>query len=181
LKQALYTLLFIFSFSPVDAHLSVLLNIVNQKCEKGSASIQIVSAHKLSSINWSTGASGVLSVSDLIAGDYYVTVKDSAQDTTINFKIEKGECPVIIRNHFTPNGDNFNDTWGIYMTEYHPRLKLYVYNKWGQLVHTQSGSYIPWDGTQNGVPVADGTYYYVFYYEANVEYNYVKGDVTILR
>jgi gliding motility-associated-like protein len=183
LKQVLYSFLFIFSSSLLNAQsLSVHLNKTHEQCIKGSAGIQILSGAAPVGWTWSTGAVNVSSISDLDAGDYYVHIRDASQkDTTIYFKIEKFECQVFIKNHFTPNGDNYNDTWQIYQTEYHPRMKLYVYNKWGQQVHTQSGIYKPWDGRQGGVEVPDGTYYYVFYYESNDETNYIKGDVTILR
>lgn len=162
--------------------MSVQLSQTHYQCVKGTAGIQIAGGSAPVGWTWSTGASNVSSISDLDVGDYYVHVRDASQkDTTIYFKIEKFDCPVVIENHFTPNGDNYNDTWTILLTEYQPRMKLYVYNKWGQQVHMQSGTYVPWDGKQGGVAVPDGTYYYIFYFEGNDESHYLKGDVTILR
>jgi gliding motility-associated-like protein len=183
LKQALYSFFLILSFFHVKAQsLSVQLSKTHYQCVKGSAGIQILNGSAPFNWTWSTGASNASSISDLDAGNYFVQIRDATQkDTTIYFDIQKFDCPVFIQNHFTPNGDNYNDTWQIYLTEYSPRMKLHVYNKWGQQVHTQSGIYKPWDGKQGGVDVPDGTYYYIFYYEGNDESNYVKGDVTILR
>jgi hypothetical protein len=48
-------------------------------------------------------------------------------------------------------------------------------------VHSQKGTYTPWDGKWNGINVLDGTYYYVFYYDGGNKHDLVKGDVTILR
>ncbi len=181
MKQVLYILFFTFSILSAQT-LSVQLFKLDHVCEKGQAGIQILSGKQPITTQWSNGASNTPSIQDLIEGDYSVTIKDSAQkDTVVNFTIEKLPCKVSIANHFTPNGDNYNDTWGLFQTEYHPRMKLYVYNKWGQQVHAQSGTYTPWNGTQGGIAVADGTYYYVFYYEASDEGNYIMGDVTILR
>jgi adhesin/invasin len=179
LKQFLYSLLFILSHFISNAQtLSVQLFKQDHVCEKGAAAVQILSGKQPITVSWSNGESNVFSVDQLIAGNFSVTVKDSAQkDTVISFKIAKIECPVTISNHFTPSGDNYNDTWSISNTSYYPKLELYVYNKWGQQVHFQRGIYIPWDGDT----VADGTYYYVFYYNANDRGNYLKGDVTILR
>jgi gliding motility-associated-like protein len=183
LKQALYTFLFIFSFSFTKSQgLSFQLSRTPYECHKGSAGIQVFAGRAPITWTWSTGASNVYSISDLEVGNYYITIRDSvSKDSTIYFTIDKTECKVTPQNHFTPNGDNYNDTWQIYQIASHPRMKLYVFNKWGQQVHMQSGTYKPWDGKQGGVDVPDGTYYYIFYYEGNDDSNYIKGDVTILR
>ena len=48
-------------------------------------------------------------------------------------------------------------------------------------MHSQKGTYTPWDGKWNGIHVPDGTYYYVFYYDGGHKNKHVKGDVTVLR
>lgn len=183
MKRILYSLLLIFFHSFINAQsLSVQLSKTHYECGKGTAGIQLVSGTQPISVLWSTGASNVFSISDLDSGNYYVHIRDAAaKDTIVHFDIQKFECRVSIANQFTPNGDNYNDTWLIAYTENHPRFKLYVYNKWGQQVHFQSGTYTPWNGTQAGLKVADGTYYYVFYFDGNDNTHYLKGDVTILR
>lgn len=181
MKRFFYTLFFLTSLlisSSQTATLSVQLSKIDRSCEKGSAGIQILSGKQPITIQWSTGVNNNSSINDLVEGDYSVTVKDSAlKDTVVSFKIEKLECKVIIANHFTPNDDNYNDTWQIAQTSYYPDFELYVFNKWGQQVHSQKGNYIPW----NGGLVADGTYYYVFYFKGSDKNKFLKGDVTILR
>lgn len=184
MKTSIYILSLLFYFTGVLAQspFTVQLSKTNQTCQKGAAGVQVSGGKLPYSINWSTGASNVSSISDLDAGDYSVTVKDStSKDTVISFQIEKEVCPVIPSNHFTPNGDNYNDTWQIGNVNYYPDFELFVFNKWGQQVHHQKEKYIPWDGTWLGVTTADGTYYYVFYYKASDKGNFVKGDVSILR
>jgi gliding motility-associated-like protein len=123
----------------------------------------------------------VYSIDELTAGDYNVRIKiKNKLDTTIVFKIEKIECPVIMETHFTPNGDNYNDEWDIYNTQFFPDFELFVFNKWGQQVMKQKGTYTKWDGKMGSVDVTDGTYYYVFYYKSG-DSKHLKGDVTILR
>jgi gliding motility-associated-like protein len=157
----------------------------DQECSKGAAGVNIsgLATNDTLLITWSTGQTNVSSISDLEAGDYsaQVTIKNK-KDTTITFKVEKIECKVVISNHFTPNDDGYNDTWGISNTEFYPNFHLYVFDKWGQQVHKQSGTYTRWTGNLggSGISVADGTYYYVFYYEGNGG-KLLKGDVTILR
>ncbi len=162
--------------------LSVNLSSVKEICEKGSASIAISGGKAPYSITWSNGSTDVTTEKDLKEGDYTVTVKDSVlTDTTIAFKISKEECPVIISKFFSPNSDGYNDTWQIGQIQYYPEFEIYVYNKWGQLVHSQKNTYIPWDGDWNGVKTPDGTYYYVFFFKGSDKDNYLKGDVSLLR
>lgn len=156
----------------------------NVDCTKGAAGIEIqgVQSNDTMVVEWSTGQINVSSISELDAGNYsvHVTIK-SKLDSTINYKIEKTECPVPIENHFTPNGDGYNDTWTISNTQYYPNFEVIVFNKWGQQIHSQSGDYKAWDGTWNGVNVPDGTYYYVFYFDKGNKTKLLKGDVTVLR
>ncbi|MBA3663090.1 MAG: gliding motility-associated C-terminal domain-containing protein [Bacteroidetes bacterium] len=156
----------------------------NEDCTKGSAAVEILSpqAGDTITITWSNGQTGVLSISNLSAGNYnvHVVIKNKL-DTTLNYKIEKEKCRVGLSNHFTPNGDEYNDLWQLSNVHEYPKFELYVFNKWGQQVHSQKGSYTPWDGKWNGINALDGTYYYVFYYDGGNKHDFEKGDVTILR
>jgi len=159
------------------------LSQTNVTCSKGAAGIQIdtLKTNDTLLITWSTGQTDLQSISNLDEGNYsvHIIIKNK-KDTTLNFKIEKEPCPVIISSHFTPNGDNYNDTWQIANIINYPKFELFVFNKWGQQIHSQKNTYTPWDGNWNGIKVPDGTYYYVFYYEAGKN-DIIKGDVTILR
>ncbi len=162
----------------------IILTKTDESCSKGAAIVQIdsIKTNDTLTLKWSNGEKNVLSIANLDAGDYSVQIKiKNKKDTTINFKVDKVECPVIISNHFTPNGDNYNDRWEIFNVYKFPKFEVFVFNKWGQEIHNQKNNYVPWDGTWQGIAVADGTYYYVFYFEANNKKNYLKGSVTILR
>lgn len=63
-------------------------------------------------------------------------------------------------NTFTPNGDGFNDTWLIPGIADYPGAEVRIHDRWGQVVYRSTGYREPWDGTNNGTPVAVGTYYY---------------------
>jgi gliding motility-associated-like protein len=82
---------------------------------------------------------------------------------------------------FTPNADGINDTWVI------PCFDIYdnetkVYNRWGELVFSQVNYQGDWDGTSNGKPLPDGTYYYVIdVFYPNGQSEVLKGNVTIIR
>jgi len=89
-----------------------------------------------------------------------------------------------VMDAFTPNGDGMNDRWivtnngGLCVT----RVYATVFNRYGNIVFKSDNYTNNWDGTYNGKPVADGTYYYVVnYLLMNGAYITLKGDVTILR
>lgn len=156
----------------------------NANCAKGSAGISIggLQSSDTLTILWSNGQSGVFSINSLEPGSYnvHINIKNKI-DTTFNYTIEQEKCEVGLDNHFTPNGDAYNDLWQVTNTQNYPKFELYVFNKWGQQVHSQKGSYTPWDGNWNGINALDGTYYYVFYYDGGNKNDFIKGDVTILR
>lgn len=122
------------------------------------------------------------SISDLKGGVYAVHITDSlGHDTTIAYILPPPACGISVANHFTPNGDNIHDTWSISNTDQYPNFLLQVFDRWGQLVHSQKHQYIPWDGTQLGIKVGDATYYYIFFYDEANSTKYTKGSVTIVR
>ena len=163
---------------------AIVVSTINEICTKGAAGIQIEGQTIQDTVStyWSTDQYNVGSIKDLNAGSYFVhiIIKHSV-DTTINFKIEKEICKVVVANHFTPNGDNYNDYLQISNIQNYPKFELYIYNKWGQQVHSQKETYTPWNGTWNGINVLDETYYYIFYYDSGDKHNILKGDITIIR
>jgi len=90
-----------------------------------------------------------------------------------------------IPNAFTPNGDTTNDTFDILgdpsssITMYH----IQVYNRWGQLVFSETDISKPWNGQMNntGEACPDGVYVWVIYYEMDGTRVTNKGTVTLLR
>ncbi|MBK9176417.1 MAG: gliding motility-associated C-terminal domain-containing protein [Flavobacteriales bacterium] len=63
-------------------------------------------------------------------------------------------------NTFTPNGDGMNDTWEVPGIADYPGSEVIIYDRWGQKVFNSNGYREPWDGTNNGRPLSEGTYYY---------------------
>lgn len=84
---------------------------------------------------------------------------------------------VIPPNIFSPNGDGIHDLWVIENIWTYPICKVSVFNRWGSEVFTTTGYQNDWDGTVDGKPVADGTYYYILQCSDRT----YKGAVTILR
>jgi gliding motility-associated-like protein len=164
---------------------------VAEKCNKGSVVLTITTsiANPTTNIEWSNGRRDTDRLFELDEGDYSVRVVSKYNpdslvrvlDTTIYFRIEKELCEISIPKFFSPNSDGYNDMLFIGNVEKHPEFDFNVYNKWGQKVHGQKKQYIPWDGTWNGLPMPDGVYYFVFFYDSGDKHSYATGDITILR
>ncbi len=180
-KIVIFSFLLITTFSFSQAPLFVSLQKTDAFCFSGGASISIFSGTPPYKIAWGSGDT-TYSINGLVPGSYSVYVKDAAlKDTSIAFTIDNLTCEVAISNHFTPNDDGFNDTWGITNTVTFPNFELTVFNRWGQTVHQQTQTYKPWDGKSLGVNLPDATYYYIFYFDRSMKDKLLKGDVSILR
>lgn len=162
-------------------NLSVTFSKREEPCKLAEASVTIITAPPPVHYLWSNG-SITSSVDELEPGDYSVKVTDDHnKDTTIFFNIEEIVCEPIPESHFTPNGDEYNDTWDISRIANFPEFDLYVYNRWGQQVHHQSLTFMPWDGRSLGLPLPDATYYYILYLDKTDKNNFIKGSVSILK
>ncbi len=114
---------------------------------------------------------------------YVLTAKDAfnciGTDNTLVTVLPK--CFEVL-NAFTPNGDGINDKWKVTNGSCAKEIKVEVYNRYGNVVFKSNGYSNDWDGTYNGKPVPDGTYYYaVTYITITGKTVVLKGDVTILR
>jgi gliding motility-associated-like protein len=74
---------------------------------------------------------------------------------------------VMIPNGFSPNGDGTNDGYVIDGIEKFPGNKLWIYNRWGNLVYKEKEYDNKWNGISNisgvsmGQRVPSGTYFYI--------------------
>ncbi len=83
---------------------------------------------------------------------------------------------------FTPNGDGINDLWLITSGNCLRTATAEVYNRLGGKVFESKDYHNDWNGTYKGKPVADGTYYFVIFYELQSgKKRLLKGNLTILR
>jgi gliding motility-associated-like protein len=114
----------------------------------------------------------------------YILTVTTAQGcvATSNVSIEVLFSCIKPLNAFTPNGDGRNDTWLITEGNCTRNIRAYVYNRYGSKVYESENYQGKWDGTYNGKPLPDATYYYVLFYTLlDGSIVNVKGDVTILR
>ena len=61
---------------------------------------------------------------------------------------------------FSPNGDGINDVWEVPGIADYPGSEVIIYDRWGQKVFKSNGYREPWDGTNDGKVVSEGTFYY---------------------
>lgn len=129
---------------------------------------------------WNTGDTDP-SLTELASGVYSLTVTDMMGCTgaaEIEVAIIEIDC-INIPTSFTPNGDGMNDVWVIRNSPLYPEADYQIFNRWGQIVFSQKGTYESWDGTWNGNPIPAETYYYFIKLTPSSET--LQGTVTIVR
>lgn len=95
-----------------------------------------------------------------LQGEYTITVidKNGCQDL---------ELTVFALNYprfFTPNGDGFNDTWGIKGLN-DLKAKACIFDRFGKLVKYLNASGEEWDGTLNGQQLLSTDYWFLLEYK----------------
>lgn len=143
---------------------------------------------------WIEGEGGLLDPSSLepvaaLPGEYTLTVTfiENGCSTTSNdfVLVEQDEDAFIDISHLTmpnvitPNGDSYNDYLKPFLSD-QPNVvtlpvldeyNLTVFNRWGDLVFTNNGLPLAWDGRANGSRLTTGSYFIV------VNYKSVCGEV----
>ena len=65
-------------------------------------------------------------------------------------------------NAFTPDGDEFNQTWKFYVSGIDEfNFELLIFNRWGEVIWETHDVNAAWDGTYNGVKVKEGAYTWI--------------------
>ena len=90
----------------------------------------------------------------------------------------KPDYKFTVNNILTPNGDGFNDVWLIENIMNYPNNEVIIFNRNGQVVFQANDYKNDWEGTFNGSPLSDGTYYYVVKFTDSEII--LKGSITVL-
>jgi gliding motility-associated-like protein len=79
------------------------------------------------------------------------------------FEIKRMRTPfssLVVTNSFSPNGDGFNDSWGVPGIRFFEGARLSIYDRGGvRLFYTENPD-LRWDGTVNGKVMPVGTYFW---------------------
>lgn len=90
---------------------------------------------------------------------------------------------ITIPNVFTPNGDGVNDIFSLNPINIGD-ISMTIFDRWGlKMYDTSSTGSLTWDGkTKAGVPVADGTYFYIINAKGldGKDFNF-QGSVNVFR
>jgi len=106
--------------------------------------------------------------------------------TSISIPFEDGVI-FYIPNTFTPDGNNFNQTFlPIFTSGFDPyNYELNIFNRWGELIFQSFDSKSGWDGSYGefGLDAQDGTYVYKIIYKIpqDDDYRVVHGFVNLIR
>ncbi|GAA0558101.1 Ig-like domain-containing protein [Chitinophaga japonensis] len=125
--------------------------------------------------------SAVLEIRPKANTTYEVTATSAASCTgagSINIAVVD-DFKVDATNILTPNGDGRNDRWVIRNIDSYPDNELKIFDRAGRLVYQRRNYSNDWDGTLNGSPLAEGTYYYILTINGGAATT--KGYITIVR
>src|SRR5690606_22550722 len=135
---------------------------------------------------WSNGSTASnIQVSD--SGLYWVTVSvgQCVSSDSMHLYRYYCDCPMVIPNAFTPNGDGLNDLFKLALSLACPvsEYKLQIYNRWGQMLFVSYRLEDGWDGTINGQPADVGSYYYQLSVKTGLRQNVIveHGDFVLIR
>ncbi len=120
-----------------------------------------------------------------VPGTYYVTLiatnSIGCKDTIVKPITIQEEYWIYVPNTFTPDGDQFNNTFKASMINI-KETEVTIYDRWGLEVFHSTSIRWEWDGTYNDLLVPDGTYTYKIKYisRSNIE-DVLIGHVNVLK
>ncbi len=166
----------------------------NQCASSQTINVTVIPSNTLVDFQWTVTEAfvknQVVTISATAAGNYLYKLDDGPLQSSPIFEyvsagyhavtvLDVGGCskPITKSNilvinyskYFTPNGDNFNDTWNI--TELGDELgsKIYIFDRYGKLLKEIRPNGNGWDGTYNGQPMPSNDYWFVVEYtEQNI-------------
>ncbi|MFC4210203.1 gliding motility-associated C-terminal domain-containing protein [Pedobacter lithocola] len=125
--------------------------------------------------------SAALTIRPKQSGNYKVMVTNASgciSEQTIAITVIN-DYKLEASNVLTPNGDGFNDKFIIKNIDYYPNNTLKIFDKAGRILYTKQVYTNDWDGTVNGSPLAEGTYYYII--DLGTGIGTFKGFINIIR
>lgn len=123
----------------------------------------------------------VLEVRPMVNTTYEVTAASTAGCTaTGSFALSVvTDFKVDATNILTPNGDGRNDRWVIRNLDSYQDNEVKIFDRAGRLIYSRKNYSNDWDGTVNGGPLAEGTYYYILTIQNGAKT--ATGYITIVR
>lgn len=111
-----------------------------------------------------------------------VTTQCGTSSDTIAVAFESCDCYVIAPTAFSPNGDGYNDQYGVLYNCPVTNFNMMLFNRWGQKVYETNRIDLRWDGYYQGDPAPIEVYsYLISYHTAEGQYKTLQGTVTLIR
>jgi len=76
------------------------------------------------------------------------TTRFGCEGDTSYYEVKIEDCPYLqlfIPNSFTPNGDNYNETFYVHGADKEEIKSFVIYNRWGEIIHEVDDN-TPWNG-----------------------------------
>jgi gliding motility-associated-like protein len=128
----------------------------------------------------------VLYVKEDQTGKHKVLIRDAGNcpidEKTFDVLI-KCNTAFFIPTAFTPNGDGKNDMLEIFGADF-TKLRMQIYNRWGEVVFTARNKTEGWDGKVKGQPAPAGVYTWKASYESVIQPGLViekEGSINLIR
>ena len=116
---------------------------------------------------------------NLSSGEHVVTIYDTLGNCgsfTLVFTVIK------YPNFFTPNNDNFNDTWNIWdLRKDYPNAVISIFDRYGKLLKQISPLGTGWDGTYNDQKMPSSDYWFVVDYQINGQEKQFRAHFSLKR
>ena len=111
-------------------------------------------------------------------GKYIVIVRDKYSCGQVVLPVFACGYPKF----FTPNGDSFNDYWNIIALPNPTKANIYIFDRYGKLIHQIKSINPGWDGTLNGKPLPTNDYWFtVEYYDMANNFQTFKSHFSLIR
>lgn len=113
---------------------------------------------------------------------YTVTASNAtscSQSQSFTLNVVEDYVKINAKNILTPNNDGYNDKWVIDNIDFYPNNEVKIFDRAGRIVYNKKGYDNSWDGTVNGTPLNEDTYYYIV--DFGTDRLKLKGYITIVR
>lgn len=125
-----------------------------------------------------------LPISNWYISDTFNTFKISVIDQclrtdTSNIAFVYNQCPIIVPNVITLNGDYINDVFVIRNLENYDGVRLKIFNRWGQIIYEDDDYKNNWlVEHEDGTPLKEGVYFYFAEVINSTKYLYDDNERT---
>ncbi|OYX24744.1 MAG: hypothetical protein B7Z06_08465 [Flavobacteriales bacterium 32-35-8] len=85
------------------------------------------------------------------------------------------------KKFFTPNGDGYNDVWGLELLSNNCNYILYIFDRYGKLLETLTPQNDKWDGTYSGLNMPSNDYWYIVNYKDEEKTQQYTSHFTLKR